>query len=79
MSDLDFLEAKVRGLELENRQLRASLWDQYFCAAITSYHGRMGQVTAAQAAAGMADQMMARRKERYGQPEKMAKNEGGAE
>ena len=58
MNDNTFLEAKVRGLEKENRMLRSTLWDQYFCAAITSYHGRMGQQTAAVAAAGMADEMM---------------------
>ena len=34
MNEVDFLAAQVRGLERENRQLRSTLFDQYFCAAM---------------------------------------------
>lgn len=57
MSDMDFLEAKVKGLENENRALRESLWDGYFkaAAAATLHHGK---VTGVAAAAEIADEMM---------------------
>lgn len=34
MTDKDFLEAQVRGLEMENSRLKASLWDGYFVAVL---------------------------------------------
>lgn len=35
-SDVMFLQAKIRGLENEVRQLRETLWDRYAMAAIAA-------------------------------------------
>jgi len=57
MSDIDFLTAKVRGLENENRALRETMWDGYFKAACAATLHR-GKVSGVSAAAEIADEMM---------------------
>lgn len=63
MSDIDFLEAQVRGLEGEVRALRQGLWDQFFLAAMkaTLHHGKVSGVAAA---AEIADEAMRVRNKR---------------
>lgn len=70
MSDIEFLEAKVNGLERENRLLRSTLWDQYFCAAINGFLAdgvthRISPISAVQSSAHMADEMMKIRAGRF--------------
>ena len=57
MSENEFLETKVRGLEQENRTLRSTLWDQYFSAAITGLLANNSANPVEQAAL-IAEQMM---------------------
>lgn len=68
MNDLDSLagevralEAQVRFLERENRNLRSTLWDSYFCAAMKGILA--GSVfersaTSTEIAASIADEML---------------------
>lgn len=61
--DLDVLTVNNRRLERENKELRLTLWDQYFMAAIGTCL-KHGQVTGTKMAVAVADEMMAAREAR---------------
>jgi len=55
------LEAQVQYLERESRRLRLTLWDDYFCAAMTimiRYYAFADVAAVAAAAAELADEML---------------------
>lgn len=67
MNEVDFLETRVRGLERENRELRLTLWDVYFSAAMTGVAACPTEPSniPVLAAAKLADEMMAVREKRW--------------
>ncbi len=75
--DLDMLAVNNQRLERENKALRASLRDQFAMAALPLCFSSIYSDAMAEAAYELADAMLAAR-ECHGQPEKEAKNEGGA-
>lgn len=66
MTDLQTLETRIRELENENRTLKATLWDQYFCVAASAHLQVAPQNEATlQAAAVAAEEMLKIRKGRW--------------
>lgn len=65
MTDIEFLEIQVRGLENTNRALKQGLWDRFFLAALPAT-ALQSRATGVAAAAEIADEALRVRNERAG-------------